>query len=196
MERDEARSALYGLLAAPLCGPDSPWWQAVRSGEWSETLAKALGAVGMAEPAPRAGEGLEAEFRRSFVEPGHPLLPVESVYKVWTESAGADLPHARSRGWLGGDPARHMAWLYAEAGIEIPAAMAATPDHLALELEFMSLLVETGSAEQQALFRRQHLDWVGELAARANQPDVPPFYRNLLALIAAVVAHDERDGMQ
>jgi len=188
MEKHEAKITLYNLLAAPLYGPGSPTWPAVRSGEWAAALDGVLRSLGLNQATPQPGDDVAEAFHRTFVEPGHPLIPVESVHKVWTEASGADLLCSHEKGWLGGDSARHMAWLYEQTGIAIPPEMVGTPDHLALELEFMGLLAEMGLPEQQALFRRQHLDWVADLVAQADQPAISPFYRDLLRLIAAVVA--------
>lgn len=196
MERREVRARVYNLLAKPLYPPGAELWQAIGSGTWAAETAEALGALGLGFEVPAglgAGspEQAERDYSRAFLEPGHPLKPIESIYKPWTSDPGAELPMAREKGWLGGDSAAHLQAVYDSLGIEIPADLAHAPDHLALELEFMALLVEQGTPESQALFRAQHLDWVGELAADAQRPEVPPLYRALLSLIARFVVLDE-----
>lgn len=196
MERGEARARVYNLLAAPLYQPASEPWQTIDSGAWAAELAQALDAVGVGLTVPpdlgaRGKEQVERDYNHALMEPGHPLTPIESVYKPWTSDPDAELPMAHAKGWLGGDPAAHLRAVYASLGIAIPAELAHAPDHLALELAFMGLLAEQGTPENQTLFRTQHLDWVEELAADAQRPEVPPFYQSLLSLIARFVAVDE-----
>lgn len=58
------------------------------------------------------------------------------------------------------------------------------------ELEFMSLLVEHGTAAQQILFLQQHLDWLPDLVEEAKRLKNSAFYRNLIGLVEAFVAWD------
>lgn len=170
---------LYALLALPLTPPDPEAWAPLCSGEWTEALAGFGLAAPSARPYPIAAE----EYRQAFLEPGHRLIPVESYYKPWTTLPDAAMPLAGQKGWLGGDPAVHLRALYDSLGVTVPSHFAYAPDHLALELEFLSLLLEQGGVEQAALFRSQHLDWVGDLAADAARHGVPAFYRDLFKLI-------------
>lgn len=137
---DAARSAVYGLLAAPLHNPGPDQAAAVAAGEWAAELSGALSrlGVGWRPPLPLPPEELAEAYYQAFGRPRGALRPIESVYKPWTSDPTAELALARSRGWLGGDPAAHLRDLYQAVGITTPRALAHAPDHLALELEFMA----------------------------------------------------------
>lgn len=189
---DAARSAVYGLLAAPLHNPGPDQAAAVAAGEWAAELSGALSrlGVGWRPPLPLPPEELAEAYYQAFGRPRGALRPIESVYKPWTSDPTAELALARSRGWLGGDPAAHLRDLYQAVGITTPRALAHAPDHLALELEFMAVLVEHGTVAQQRLFLQQHLDWLPDLVAAAEALAVPAFYRDLLNLTAGFVGWD------
>ena len=188
-----ARSAVYNLLALPLTPPEPAAWAPICTGEWASALAAALRGQGAGLNLPptlgaRPFAVAEMEYHRAF-QPPCLLHPIESVHKPWTTQPDAALPIARQKGWLGGDAAAHLRSLFAAAGVSIPAGW--EPDHLALELELMGLLLESGANEQAELFRAQHLDWLEELAAEARRPEVPAFYCDLVELIAAWVKADQ-----
>jgi TorA maturation chaperone TorD len=194
MTQQEARTLVYSLLAGPLYEPSSAFLEAVSQGQWSSTLNEALAAQGLALEVPSAppAEVLAGEYHRIFRDPIRPLRPIESLFKPWTTDPEAEVLPARERGWLGGDPAAHLKALYQELGIEVPEALSYAPDHLALELEFMSFLVERGTQIQQELFRQQHLDWLPDLVAEADRLGVSGFYRDLIRLIGDYLALDPR----
>ncbi len=108
---------------------------------------------------------LKEEYKRLFVGP-LPLyiVPVESVYKVWTSDPECKLPIAAEKGYLMGDPAIDMIKRYQEQGIVIPDKYSSMPDHIALELEYMAFLLTNGDEENQKEFMASHLDWLDELA--------------------------------
>lgn len=91
---------------------------------------------------------------------GMPLaaMPVESLYKQWTQLEGNAF--GAQRGMYMGDAARHVRALLAAFRIELPARFASMPDHLAIELELLSLLVESGNEAAAREFARDHLDWL------------------------------------
>jgi TorA maturation chaperone TorD len=89
-----------------------------------------------------------------------------------------------------GDAALHMKALYEGYGLEFPPEFAATPDHLGLELEFACFLLEKATPEQQAVFWREHLDWVDELSREADDKGIPLFYRQVLQVAAAFLRAD------
>jgi nitrate reductase assembly molybdenum cofactor insertion protein NarJ len=72
------------------------------------------------------------------------------------------------------------------------------PDHLPVQLEFVSELaageaVDAASAlRAQRDFLRAHLWWTDELAERVAKSGAHPFYRSLTALTARLVAADQR----
>lgn len=109
---------------------------------------------------------LGEEYRRLFSGPMPPyIVPVESVYKRWTNDPECRLPMASEKGYLMGDPAIDMMKRYQTHGIVIPGKYSSMPDHIALELEYASFLCVNDSAGKQKEFIDSHLDWIADLAA-------------------------------
>ena len=134
-----------------------------------------------------------ASYRQSFVFPVHSrVLPVESVYRRWTSDSSAEVPFAAEKGLLLSDHALHMKDLYEAFGISLPAEYESMPDHLCLELEFAALLLEHHQEEKYALFLAEHLDWLDDLVAEAEQKELPDYYRQLIRLTAQFLAQELR----
>lgn len=79
-------------------------------------------------------------------------LPIESLYVEWTNDP-ARSPFARQKGLYQADTALYMRDLIADLGLELPESLAAYPDHLSLELDVASFLLEEGRvADARQLF--------------------------------------------
>lgn len=78
-------------------------------------------------------------------------LPVESLYEV---RAG------RATGAYWGDAARSVSALVESLGLEVPHAFSACPDHLALELDLMAVLLRSGCAAQARAFFAERFSWL------------------------------------
>lgn len=199
MDQNGLRAQVYHLLAARLYPTEPEVWEEIGSGRWAAELRQCLAALGLPLSVPDClgacpPEAAEREYVLTFMQPNRSLRPIESLFKPWTADPTAELPLAREKGWLGGDPAAHLRDLYAALGVEIPRELHHAPDHLALELSMMGLLVEHGSREQQEQFRSQHLDWLPELATAAQERQAAPTYQALFTLIAEFVAADAEAG--
>lgn len=134
-----------------------------------------------------------ASYRQSFVFPVHSrVLPVESVYRRWTSDSSAEVPFAAEKGLLLSDHALHMKDLYEAFGISLPDEYESMPDHLCLELEFAALLLEHQETEKFALFLTEHLDWLEDLVAEAEQKEIPDYYLQLIKLTAQFLAQELR----
>ena len=126
-----------------------------------------------------------AAYRQSFLFPVHSrVLPVESVYRRWTSDASAEVPFAAEKGLLLSDHALHMKDLYQTFGITIPEEYESMPDHLCLELEFAALLLEHDAETKYGVFIAEHLNWLDDLVAEAEQKEVPDYYLQLIKLTA------------
>ena len=126
-----------------------------------------------------------AAYRQSFLFQVHSrVLPVESVYRRWTSDASAEVPFAAEKGLLLSDHALHMKDLYQTFGITIPEEYESMPDHLCLELEFAALLLEHDAETKYGVFIAEHLNWLDDLVAEAEQKEVPDYYLQLIKLAA------------
>ncbi|GAW28360.1 molecular chaperone TorD family protein [Carboxydocella sp. ULO1] len=112
------------------------------------------------------------DYLEAFVHPKTRIIPVESLFRPWSEGEKTELPFARQKGYLLSDRALHMRELLNQYGLEIPPEMQETPDHLIIELEFLGFLLANGKGEEAKAFVGEHLDWVPELveAARRRLP--------------------------
>ncbi|WP_052329873.1 TorD/DmsD family molecular chaperone [Thermicanus aegyptius] len=129
-------------------------------------------------------EEMKVAYDRSFrgiVKPYAP--PIESVYKEWTLDPTVELQIARSKGYLLGDSALHMRYLYKLARIEIPENYSGMPDHLSLILEFLSLLFKEKEEQLWKGFISDHLDWLGEFEKALQSIEAPYFYREVTSLL-------------
>jgi TorA maturation chaperone TorD len=72
------------------------------------------------------------------------------------------------------------------------------PDHLPVQLEFMSELAagtkvdDLSALRAQRDFLRTHLTWTDELASRVAKANAHPFYRSLTTLTSRLIAADQQ----
>lgn len=108
---------------------------------------------------------LQAFFHHCFTGPGNMIaLPIESIYKNWTDDPSARLPIAGCTGYLLGDSALHVQYLLDQYGLSVPQEYRATPDHLLLLLELAAFLLQKRSQQEIQIFLSQHLDWLDQFA--------------------------------
>ena len=105
------------------------------------------------------------------------VVPVESVYKEWSTTDDVTGGMKGEKGFIMGDPAVEMINRYRMAGIEIPQIYKDTPDHIAILLEYASLLCENIGKEERACFVSSHFDWVEELRKDIHKYSESTFYR-------------------
>ncbi|MEO5357601.1 MAG: molecular chaperone TorD family protein [Nitrospirae bacterium YQR-1] len=122
-------------------------------------------------------DSLCMKYYGSFNDRGVSL--VESVYKPWSTEPGSG---NSSKGFLMGDSALHMSFLYESFGIEIPEAYACMPDHLALELDFLSFLYDNYPSTHAQLFMSEHLNWIPSLIDEAVKNKMDEFYLSVLRI--------------
>jgi TorA maturation chaperone TorD len=120
---------------------------------------------------------------------------VESPYKPWTQDGECRLSFARERGLLGGDSALHMAAIFRQSGVDIPEAFQACPDHLVLELEFLSALYREAGDREVKQFIQDHLDWVPQMKREMIRFQPHPFYLSAAELLDLFLTR-ERDRLE
>ncbi|QSG09899.1 TorD/DmsD family molecular chaperone [Halapricum desulfuricans] len=189
-----ALARLYSLLSECLKHPDEAFYEDISAGRFDAEREQLLSALGLDTEAAPSAEQLpdsQAAFDNQYIALFEALEtpyapPVESPYKEWHEGAGSD-------GLLGGPPADDMRRKYATLNVSPPAAY--QPDHLALLLEYASLLVESGDRDAYATFVDEHLDWLPALRRCVDGAGADaPFYRRTVALVCEAVAA-ERDRL-
>jgi TorA maturation chaperone TorD len=91
---------------------------------------------------------------------GEGVSLIESSYKPWTLDPDCHLSFARGKGLLQGDSALHVSVVYQHCGMEVAEEYRSCPDHLVVELEFLSFLYEWATDREIKIFITDHLDWV------------------------------------
>jgi len=108
---------------------------------------------------------------------------VESFYKPWTHDPHCPLPFATEKGWLMGDSALHLLALYKQCSLELAEGQQGMPDHLVLELEFLSFLYRWKRDGEIKRFIEDHLDWIPLLRKEFKEFDSHPFYESALEIL-------------
>ena len=165
-----AAAVLFGLLSAFWQPPDELFWHNLADGSVDEELANFSQLAGFSPALPEKAlfqqtlptlDALKLFYLRCFIGIGRQsTLPVESIYKKWTEDPSARLPIAGSTGYLMGDPALHARYLLDHYQLQVPPDYRMMPDHLLLLLELLAYLLENRPPEESRTFLNQHFDWL------------------------------------
>ncbi|MEF8801979.1 MAG: molecular chaperone TorD family protein [Halapricum sp.] len=124
--------------------------------EEPEALVELLERVGVEADQPVAVDGrdLTEEYEALFGAFATPFAPpAASPYKEW---------YGDRSGLMGGPPASAMARRYEAIDVTVPESY--PPDHVALQLEYASLLAEADDWDELAAFVETELDWVDAFA--------------------------------
>ena len=127
---------------------------------------------------------LRREYERLFSGiDGKSISLVESSYKSWTQDPECHLPFAREKGFIMGDPALHMAAIFQHGGVQVPDPYKAFPDHLVLELEFLSALYGRATDREIKQFIGDHMDWIPQLKAELIRFHPHSFYAGAIEIL-------------
>ena len=127
---------------------------------------------------------LKEEYERLFSGiPDEPVSLAESCYKPWTLDPACLLPFASEKELLMGDSAFHLLDLYRFYGLQLPDEFRGMPDHLVLELEFLSYLYQGEDDLAVKRFLEDHLDWVSSLKEALLKRNPHPFYETSIKVI-------------
>jgi TorA maturation chaperone TorD len=161
----------------------------VKDGQLAGQLTAAVGGLpyrlrssGLTWPAPATYDEMQSEYIRLFQIGGRrgPPCPLHAGH------------YRRDRGRT----LQNLIRFYNYFGFRVTECV--MPDHLAVQLEFMSELAAGGAADAasgqraQRDFLRTHLGWTETLANRVGKAGPHPFYRSLTALTARLVAADQQ----
>ncbi len=118
----------------------------------------------------------EVEFARLFLVPSEQLVePYQHAH--CGEGAAALAPRLHAS--------------YRSAGLEMAESCGDLPDHLATELEFLALLLDTGKKCEARCFVRDHLGAFGSrLAAQVLEHATSPLYQTAAESLARLLSLD------
>jgi len=127
---------------------------------------------------------LREEYGRLFSDVGGENISlVESFYKPWTQDPHCPLTFASEKGLLMGDSALHLSAIYQQCGLEVAEEFKGRPDHIVMELEFLSYLYRWTSDREVRRFIEDHLDWIPLLKEEFKRFHPHPFYNCLLEVL-------------
>ncbi len=139
-------------------------------------------------------EWLAVEYTRLFLGPGPHINPYESVQ--------------RGEGRYWGDTTVEALEFFRRCGFDLGGEFTGMPDHLSVELEFMSRLSaqeadrwEKGDREgalrhlelQRAFLREHLLTWVPSFCQKVAEQAEEEFYRNFASLTREVLLSEARE---
>jgi len=179
-EQSTAWRDLHVLLATGFRHPDEQFSAALETGEFEaelQSLASELDAslaISVVPPVERS-DGLTTAYIDLFEGGRQPYAPpVESPYRVWYDRDEGGL--------MNGPSAAEMRQRYRALDVSVPDAYSA--DHIALLLEYGSLLLEADEREAYRSFVRTHFEWVPALRRATDTAAASaPVYRWLAVLI-------------
>jgi putative dimethyl sulfoxide reductase chaperone len=127
---------------------------------------------------------LKEEHHRLFSDTGDERISlVESYYKPWTQDPHCCLPFAKEKGFLMGDSAIHLSTLFQHCGLEVAGPFKGMPDHILIELEFLSYLYQEAGDVEIKRFIKDHLDWIPFLKESFEKARAHPFYISLIEIL-------------
>lgn len=167
-EEDQERAELYRLFAAVfLEEPDE------------EFLVNLKEVFGMEFEEPE--HEIRADFRRLFNGTAPLLRPYESLFNY----------HFGEQPRTSGTTAHTVREHYKAAGLLIDEDAGLAPDHLSVELLFISYLIEHGRIEEQKNFLSEHLlQWVPAFTADLEKQAGTTFFREISGLLRELITSD------
>jgi TorA maturation chaperone TorD len=193
-ERRKAAAAIFQILAECFKRPQEPFVTQLRTGQVDQELRKLTALAGytvesidfacLAKELPV----MVADYDRCLAGIFPPyVLPVESLFKRWTEDPSAQVAIASSKGYLWGDSALHIKYLLVELQLKIPEEYAQMPDHLALLLELLAYLLTMPPRVECKDFLVDHFDWLNDLTEAVRQFPGHRFFSYALDMTQAAI---------
>jgi TorA maturation chaperone TorD len=125
-----------------------------------------------------SSDEIQIDFSNLFSDTGGRLPPYESLYNYPL----SDKPR------LEGTATQEVAALYEATGITIDEDIRLVPDHLSVELFFMSYLIENDLIEEQKFFLENHLlVWVPDYCDEIKRIARTSFYKRIAELLTEFI---------
>lgn len=120
-------------------------------------------------------------------------VPVESLYSAW--SCGLEgSPFPRAHGLYRSDAAQYMREVIESFGCAVPAEFAGCPDHLALELDLVSVMLRSGMANEARVFLGERFAWLTAYRMRLLElEDDARFYVGLVDVLLGIRAQQAEE---
>jgi TorA maturation chaperone TorD len=200
---DKGKAFLSQVLSSLFCPPDQGTVEQVTQGHlygffknavqsWRGEIEILKGFLTQSPPQMLLQE-LKDDYDRLFSDTGKERISlVESFYKPWTQDPHCPLPFAKEKGFLMGDSAVHLSTLFGQWGIEVSEPYKGMPDHLVIELEFLSYLYEEAGNREIKRFIEDHLDWIHFLREGFKRAHAHLFYVSLIEVLDLFINIEKR----
>jgi TorA maturation chaperone TorD len=178
---DQEKAFFYQILSSLFYPPDQGMVERLSQGHlhafFKSYVQSWEGEIGVLKD-------LKEEYYRLFSDTGSERISlVESFYKPWTKVPHCPLPFAKEKRFLMGDSAIHLSALFQQCGIEVAEPFKGMPDHIIIELEFLSYLYQEAGDREIKSFIEDHLDWIPSLRERIEKAHAHPFYISLIEML-------------
>lgn len=115
-------------------------------------------------------------------------VPVESLYTAWSRGLEGS-PFPQAHGLYRSDVAQYMRDVIGSLGCEVPDGFAGCPDHLALELDLVSVMLRSGMAKEARVFLIERFAWLTAYRMRLLElGDDARFYVGLVDVVLGICA--------
>ena len=195
----EAKATLYSLLAKAMNYPDQQLVDSIASSEFTEALADTLKTLGHNQ----LGQEIRALGQDERKKEQNLLLDLEKDYTWMFFASKPRLAYlfesVYREGKLLQESTFEIAGLYRDAGLVLNEDFRLPPDHIAVELEFLSFLffkeleghkqkkpeaVEYARELQAAVIDRHLRCFAQNLAGQVRQHSKSPFYKAVALVLA------------
>jgi TorA maturation chaperone TorD len=200
---DKGKAFLCQILSSLFCPPDQGVMEQVNRGHlygffkdivqsWGGETEILNGFLTQNPPQILLQE-LKEDYDRLFSDTGKKRISlVESFYKPWTQDPHCSLPFAKEKGLVMGDSAVHLSILFQQCGIEVSGPFKGMPDHIVIELEFLSYLYQEAGDKEIKRFMEDHLDWIHFLREGFGRAHAHPFYVSLIEVLDLFINFEKR----
>ena len=191
---DKGKAFFCQILSSLFCPPDQGMVEQLSQGHLHAFLKSYVqsweGEIGILKgfltqnPTQILLRDLKEEYHRLFSDTGDERISlVESFYKPWTHDPHCSLPFAKGKGFLMGDSAVHLSTLFQHCGLKIAEPFKGMPDHIIIELEFLSYLYREAGDVEIKRFIKDHLDWIPFFKESVEKARAHPFYISLIEIL-------------
>ena len=171
------------------------WKQMTRSAAWAEFMD---GVRRLLQDDTRFGkQATPIGFAARHFTGGLPqsAIPVESLYTDWNTPDNVNPLIGKQKGLYLGASARYMRALIEQLGLEVPAEYADCPDHLALELDLVAVLLRSGMDAEARQFVAERFDWLTDYRLKLLKlDDDARFYISLVDVILGICAEQRAES--
>ncbi len=195
LNRAAARASLYSLMAQALNYPDQDLIESLCRGEYAAGVLDALQILGI-DGMEKVIDPLQGKYTKADCDQQTLLLEIERDYTWMCFASKPRLVYlfesVYKEGKLFDESTFRIARLYYDAGLKVEETFSLPPDHIAVELEFMSFLafkemdgirsgegkIEEYAIELQKQTLEEHLQsFVLSVAQRLGQHAKTTFYQ-------------------